>query len=75
MRALTTIGLQTDENYQLVKQELLSFIQHYSEEIKGVNFLNNYVDDLERMFYTQKNVTLSVTEVIQYLAKLGFSDR
>jgi hypothetical protein len=70
MKTLVSIGLQTDENYLTVKQELLTFIDRHSKEIKGVNFLHSYLDDLERSYYIQKSAKLSVGQIVDFLTKV-----
>ncbi len=70
MKTLSAIGLQTDENYLIVKNELLTFIHRQSKEIKGVNFLHSYLDDLERSYYIQKSSKLSVDQIGDFLKKI-----
>jgi predicted NACHT family NTPase len=71
VRTLAIIGLQTDDNYLKVRQEILKFIACQSDKIEGVSFLHNYLDDLEKSFYIQKSSKLSLDQIIGILSKFN----
>jgi predicted NACHT family NTPase len=64
---LAAIALQSDSNYIKVKEAIERFIKDYSTEIEGVNFLNSYLEDLERSYYLRKFQKLDIDEVVKRL--------
>lgn len=67
LNTLAAIALQSDSNYIKVKEAIERFIKEHSTEIKGVNFLNSYLEDLERSYYLRKSEKLGIDEVIKRL--------
>lgn len=67
LNTLAAIALQSDSNYIKVKEAIERFIKEHSTEIKGVNFLNSYLEDLERSYYLRKSEKLDIDEVVKRL--------
>jgi hypothetical protein len=67
VNTLAAIALQSDSNYIKVKEAIERFIKEYSTEIEGINFLNSYLEDLERSYYLRKFEKLDIDEVVKRL--------
>jgi predicted NACHT family NTPase len=67
LNTLSAIALQSDSNYIKVKKAIKHFIKDYSTKIEGVNFLNSYLEDLERSYYLRKSEKLDIDEVVKRL--------
>jgi hypothetical protein len=67
VNTLAAIALQSDSNYIKVKEAIERFIKENSTEIEGVNFLNNYLENLERSYYLRKFEKLDIDEVVKRL--------
>lgn len=67
VNTLAAIALQSDSNYIKVKEAIERFVKEYSTEIEGVNFLNSYLEDLERNYYLRKSEKLDIDEVVKRL--------
>jgi predicted NACHT family NTPase len=66
LKVLTTIALKSEDNYTDIKQVVEKFILTH-QAIKGVNFLNDYLDELEQKFFVSKSEKLSIIEVSDLL--------
>jgi hypothetical protein len=67
VNTLAAIALQSESNYVKVKEAIEFFVQENSTEIEGVNFLNSYLEDLERSYYLRKSEKLDIDEVVKRL--------
>lgn len=67
VNTLAAVALQSDSNYMKVKEAIERFVKVNSTEIEGINFLNSYLEDLERSYYLRKSEKLGINEVIKRL--------
>ena len=67
LNTLSAIAIQSDSNYIKVREAIEHFIKDYSTKIEGVNFLNSYLEDLERSYYLRKSEKLDIDEVVKRL--------
>ncbi len=65
---LNRIALQSEDSYKEVRSSITKFIAENISTYKGVNFLYQYIDSLERSFYINKSNQITLSEVI---AKIG----
>ena len=64
---LTTIALQTDENYQSVRKDMEDFIKNNTGKIKNINFLNIFIEKLDQKYYLAKSEEININDVIAKL--------
>jgi hypothetical protein len=65
--ALTNIALKSEKNYINVKSTIENFIAQNSNIFKNVNFLNLFLENLERKFYRAKSENISIENAIKKL--------
>jgi predicted NACHT family NTPase len=67
VNTLTAIALQSESNYAKVKETIEHFVKENFAKIEGVNFLNSYLEDLERSYYLRKSEKLDINEIVKRL--------
>jgi len=50
-----------------VKAAITKFISTYSDTIKNLNFLNIFLDNLERKYYTNKSPKMDINDAVKKL--------
>jgi predicted NACHT family NTPase len=61
---LNRVALQSEDSYKAVRSSIKKFIEENISTYKGVNFLYQYIDSLERSFYINKSNQITLPEVI-----------
>lgn len=70
VNTLTTIAIQSDQNYVEVKKVIENFINENSSIIDGVTFLNVFLESLEQKYYVIKSVKLDINDVIEKIENM-----
>lgn len=70
--ALTSIALQSAENFMYVKEETEKFINAHILEYKDVNFVYAFLERLEQKYYINKSQNITIDDVLEKL-KLIYS--
>jgi hypothetical protein len=65
--ALAATALQSDENYQSVRRATEDFISENIGVIQNINFLNIFIEKLDRKYYVSKSEGLNITDVVTKL--------
>lgn len=68
--SLTTIGLQSESEYEFVRNAIDEFINENVNIIPNVNFLNIYLEKFDQRYYISKSETLQIDDVIAKLNKI-----
>ena len=68
--ALKSIALFSEENFLTVKDSILLFIKN-SKNLKNVNQLHYFIEDLEAQFYVNKSDSIDIDEVVSKLNELN----
>lgn len=61
---LNRIALQSEDTYKAVRSSVTQFLEDNISTYKGINFLYQYIDSLERSFYINKSNQITLPEVI-----------
>jgi hypothetical protein len=67
LTSLTNIGLVSEENLQVAKEELLKFIEKHNTELKYIGFLHITIDKMEEQYYMNKSKSYTIDEAIEVL--------
>jgi uncharacterized protein (DUF433 family) len=70
---LNRIALQSEDTYKTVRSSITKFIEENISTYKGINFLYQYVDSLERSFYINKSNQITLPEVIAKIREITYS--
>jgi hypothetical protein len=73
MGALTSVALVSEQNYQVVRDAVSDFIEVRRSADERVNYLYQFLDNLERMFYTNKSQDVSLQQVLTNLGRVNWS--
>lgn len=73
MGALTNIALVSEQNYRDVRDAVSDFIEARRSADERVNYLYQFLDNLERMFYTNKSQDVSLQQVLSNLGRVDWS--
>lgn len=68
---LYNIGLQSEENLQVVKVAILKFITDYSPTIPNLNFYYPMIDRMEYQYYLAQSQKGNIDDAIKEVAKLN----
>jgi hypothetical protein len=71
--ALTNLALVSEQNYREVRDAVGGFIEGRKSADERVNYLYQFLDNLERMYYTNKSQDVSLQNVLTNLARLDWS--
>ena len=64
--ALTSIALQSSENFNFVNEEIEKFIKTHTE-YEDINFNYAFLERLEQKFYINKSQTITIDDVLEKL--------
>lgn len=73
MGALTNVALVSEQNYRDVRNAVSAFIEGRRSADERVNYLYQFLDNLERMFYTNKSQDVSLQQVLANLDRVDWS--
>ena len=65
--ALTSISLQSEENFNCVKEETEKFVEAHKSEYDNINFVYSFLERLEQTFYIHKSQNITIEDVIEKL--------
>jgi predicted NACHT family NTPase len=68
---LTNIALTNDRNFKSVYNAIDRFIKEHKKKNNKINFLNSYLERLERQFYFSKSQNISLSEALEKLKLIG----
>jgi len=68
---LKKIAIQNIKNFKRIVKSLKKFVKKNSK-LKNVNFLNIYIDEIEKLFFIEYKKPLSITEAIKLANEAGF---
>ena len=68
--ALIAIALESDENYQGVRNAMENFINKNKGKFENINFLNLFIEKLEQKYYLAKSEVRNIGDVIVKLREL-----
>jgi predicted NACHT family NTPase len=71
--ALTNVALVSEQNYREVRDAVGGFIEGRKSTDERVNYLYQFLDNLERMYYTNKSQDVTLQNVLMNLARLDWS--
>lgn len=72
LAALRSISLESEGNYQQVRQSIEHFITEYINVYENVNWLNSFFDQLEQQYFINKSQKLTMDDVIEKLEMITF---
>jgi len=72
LAALRSISLESEGNYQQVKQSIENFIKKYINVYENVNWLNSFLDQLEQQYFINKSQKLTIDDVIKKIEMINF---
>ncbi|MGC9975444.1 MAG: hypothetical protein ABSC57_01815, partial [Syntrophales bacterium] len=72
LSAFKSISLESEGNYQKVKQSIENFIKKYINLYENVNWLYSFLDQLELQYFTNKSQKLTIDDVIKKLEMIRF---
>jgi predicted NACHT family NTPase len=70
LAAFRSISLESEDNYQIVKQEIEKFIKKYINVYENVNWLFSFLDQLEQQYFINKSQKLTIDDVINKIEKI-----
>jgi predicted NACHT family NTPase len=71
LNSLTTIALQSDENYSTTRASIERFITKFDNVYKNVNWLYSFLEQLEQKYYVNKGEKINIEEVISKMEKIS----
>ena len=69
-RALTTIALNEDQNFIIVKETVESFIKDHIDEHESVKWLYSLIEKIEMQYYINKSKDIRIEDAIIKVRKL-----
>jgi len=72
LAALRSISLESERNYQQVRQSIENFITEYINVYENVNWLNSFLDQLEQQYFINKSQKLTIDDVIKKIEMIKF---
>lgn len=71
--ALTNVALVSEQNYLEVKDAVGGFIEGRKSADERVNYLYHFLDNIERMYYTNKSQDVTLNHVLANLSLVNWS--
>ena len=71
--ALSEIALQSEENFNIIRQETKLFIEKHVLEIDELKYLYFFLDDLENRYYQTKGKISTIEEALNKLESIDIS--
>jgi hypothetical protein len=70
LSALTNLALQSENKFIAIKAEVETFVRTYTGKYEHVNFLNSFLDGLDKQFITMKSAPADIKKVVEKLEQL-----